>query len=256
MAFIEDLFPESGRMIAARQTMSLAAWADALLSILYLMTIVLTLGGGSTWWIPFLQTFHLWTWAFGVCAADLRNGTIAMTFGYSIFTIAALADALALGLRFFLNVYNALTTPWLELILLGETLFMLFSAVTLLTSAQQVLCGMPTHEAKSKREYASTQTLQELGRSVAQAQALFLLELRKKDLVARALTKKAAADKTAQFVAANDDDDDAAAAAAAAADAVATKLDNASTTYTVASGSRADHLFSHLVSESVAANLT
>lgn len=252
MSFIEDFYPESGQMIAARQTMSLASWIDALLSILYLLTIILTLGGGSTWWIPFLQTFHLWTWAFGVCCADVRNGTIPMTFGYAIFTIAAMTDGLALGLRFFLNVYNALATPWLELILLAETLFMLLSAVTLLTSAQQVVCGMSLHEAKSKQAYASMQTLQELGRSLSQAQALFLLELRKKDLVAHALAKKSAGEQAAaQFVTTDEPvDNDATPSAAAAA-----KLDTASTTYTVVSGSRADQLFSHLVSDSVASNL-
>jgi hypothetical protein len=140
---------------------------------------------------------------------------------------------MALILRFFLNVFQALSTPWLELIFLGETLLMLVSVVSLLTSTQQVVGGLVEHEARSKQEYASLQALAAVGRNMAQAQLVALRELQQKEVISRALAKASGYDVSSGEMG----------------------PPSKTTTYTVATDSPADQLFYSMTANSAAAQI-
>ena len=102
--------------------------------------------------------------------------------------LQALLDVVAILIRVFFKVLLAPSTPWLELILLVETLALFAMAVLMSIATQELLSQFEWHEAQCRLKYDSQAAMAQIGQSSLSAmrQAVRLQETQRAAVVAAA----------------------------------------------------------------------
>ena len=178
MTFIEDYYPEHTTLLFARHRMHLIAWLDLAFSLIFAITVLLTLGA-SSWWLCLFQLPHVNVWTLALGTSDARSGSLTTALTYILFIITIGLDIAALLIRFFWKVWPATATPWIDLLLMLELMPMILTVLTLLLSAQAVVCGSIVHDAACRQKYDAQEadanrgrsTMREAGNLAVQAQA-------------------------------------------------------------------------------------
>lgn len=185
MAFFDEYYPESPLMVSSRETLHVVAFVDLVFTILFIVTYLLTLGLHS-WWIGALQFLHIVAWAFALGVSDARNNSFSTNVGFFVFAALAVIDASAIIVRFFYSIWLASSVPWVDVILLSETLLLLVTSVIMLFNTLDIVTGIEWYEANCQAIHTELQYAAQFGRATAATTQDALRALQQQQYVASA----------------------------------------------------------------------
>lgn len=153
MAFLDEIYPEPSETSEARHTLHFVAWLDLAFTLLFVFTVLLTLGESNSW-IALFQLPHIWVWALAIGVAEARDGAFVISFGFTTFVLASVLDFVAVLVRLFLEIFEADATPWIHIFLLLETLVLLTTSLIVLLSAQSLRTSLARRDAAARAKHA------------------------------------------------------------------------------------------------------
>lgn len=169
MGFLDEVYPESSEASEARHRVHFISWIDLALTLLFGVTVLLTLGEPNAW-IALFEIPHIWLWVFGIGVADTGDASFVLSFGFTVFIFASMLDFLSILLRLFVAIFEATTTPWLHIVFLFETLFLFLSSVAILLSTQNVRSGLVWRDSTARQRYEKQEQMAQIGRASVQQQ--------------------------------------------------------------------------------------
>lgn len=161
--FLYTVYPEPSVVAEARHRTQFSSWVDLAFTILYTFFVLLLITEPYAW-LALFQVFHLWTWAIGIGVSEARDGAFILSFGFGMFVVNAVLDAIAIVTRFVIAFATDDATPWIQILLLFMTILLFATSLFLLVSANTVRAGLRLRDEQARTKYERLEFLASIGR--------------------------------------------------------------------------------------------